>query len=82
MVANDSIKAHECQLKHQAKTWKKADTAVDKETFYQVTLKAFETHTNSMLIKDLIILTSKLHQLTTKVTGYQAKATKNEDLPQ
>jgi hypothetical protein len=34
--------AHERKLGHQHNTWKKADTAVDKESFYQVTAKAFE----------------------------------------
>jgi hypothetical protein len=81
-ITDESVKAHERKLKHQAKTWKKADTAVNKETFFQVTAKAFETHTNSTLITNLIVdLTSKLHQLTNKVIDYQAKATKFEDLP-
>jgi hypothetical protein len=79
---DESIEAHERKLKHQAKTWTKADNAIDKGTFYQVTANAFETHTNSTLITNLIVeLTSKLHQLTRKVSFYQAKASKFEDLP-
>jgi hypothetical protein len=78
-----SIDSYERQLKKQEKIARKANNAVDTETFIQATITAFATHTNSTLITEAIAeLTRALHVLTQKVHDYQAKATKFRDLPE